>query len=310
MLDPSGVELVEEIVQQQDRFLAPRGDDGVLCQLQCDEKRFLLPLRAVFSQGVAADAQHQIVAVDARGGELIDEVALPCGDEQIAERAVVQLRFVDQLHRLAVRAERAVVGRDERLQLGDGLPPTGVDGRAVLRELTVVYFEHRFVGRHRFEQPVALGQHGVVTHDRGEVGAVELRDEGVEVAAAFVGGVRDEGAVGGRDDRRGDQSHVIGQPIVLLAVAFEDLAALARERADDSLLAAAVGGVAGVEHEELLAVADALCVGHRECRLAHREVVDGIEDVGLPGAVVAYETVDPGDGRQLLLLDILEVDER
>jgi len=41
----------------------------------------------------------------------------------------------------------------------------------------------------RLQQSVALGQKAVVTHHGIEVGAVGLRDEGVELAAALLGGI-------------------------------------------------------------------------------------------------------------------------
>lgn len=75
LLHAPGVELVEEVVQQQDRFFALfPGDDGVLRQFEGYQERFLLSLRPVFAQGVAADFQHQVVAVDACRGEFVGEV--------------------------------------------------------------------------------------------------------------------------------------------------------------------------------------------------------------------------------------------
>lgn len=110
LLDPSGVEFVEQIVEQQQRLLAlfPR-HDGILRQLEGHEKRFLLPLRTVFAQGVSADLEHQIVAVDARRGEFIDKVFLPGGGENLGKGSVVEFRAVGQFDLLAVARERAVV---------------------------------------------------------------------------------------------------------------------------------------------------------------------------------------------------------
>ena len=92
LFDPSGVEFVEQVVQQQDRAFALRlGDDGVLRQFEGDQEGFLLSLRAVFAQGVAADAEHQVVAVNARGGELVGQVLLPRGEQDLAERPLLLL---------------------------------------------------------------------------------------------------------------------------------------------------------------------------------------------------------------------------
>ncbi len=102
---------------------------------------------------------------------------------------------------------------------------------------------------------------------------------------------------------------MVGQAVVLLAAALEHLAPLAREGADDVLGAPLIGGVAAVEHEELLAVADVLRIGHRQRRLAHREVVNRIDHIGLARAVVAHEAIDAGRELELLLRDILKVDD-
>ena len=73
LFDAPGVELVEQVVEQQDRAsrLSSCATIGVLGQFQGDQERLLLALRAVFAQGVAADPEHQIVAVNARRGELV-----------------------------------------------------------------------------------------------------------------------------------------------------------------------------------------------------------------------------------------------
>ena len=214
-----------------------------------------------------------------------------------------------ELDLLAVARKNAVILCRNGLQPLGELLPAGVDGLAVLAQLHVVNLKHRLVGPH-LQQAVALGQHGVVAHHRVEVGAVQLRNEGVEVPAPFVRGVRDQRAVRRRHDHRGNQPHVVRQPVVLLAVTFEDLAALAREGAHHALALARVGGVLPLHEEEVGSVADALCVGHLQRRFAHRQVVDRIHDVGLARAVVAHQTVDAGAERKLLLSHVFEIQQR
>ena len=247
--------------------------------------------------------------MDTRGGELVGQVAGARGEQQLLEGAVVQLRTVRELDLLAVARKTAVALLDEGPQAGDILAAPRMDEPSVLGELAVVDGEHRLVG-HVLEQPVALGQHGVVAHDGRQIGAVELRDEAVEVAAPLVGRIADERRVGRRDNHHGDEPHVVRQPLVLLAVALEHLAPLAGKGAGDQLGASGVGQVAPLDHEEICAVADALTVGHAERRLAHREVVDRLHDVGLAGAVVPHKAVDAGAEPELLLGNILEVEQR
>ena len=101
---------------------------------------------------------------------------------------------------------------------------------------------------------------------------------------------------------------MVGYALILFAIAFESLAPFARKRADDALVASVVGGVGSVQHEELLAVAHALSVGHRECRLRYREVIDRIEHVCFARAVAAHKAVDTRRERECLLGDILEIE--
>ena len=49
-----------------------------------------------------------------------------------------------------------------------------------------------------------------------------------------------------------------------------------------------------MDGEEVLAGADVQCVGQAAETLAEGEVVDGLQEVGLPHPVVAHQTVDVG----------------
>jgi len=49
-------------------------------------------------------------------------------------------------------------------------------------------------------------------------------------------------------------------------------------------------------------------IGQR--RLAHREVVNGVHDVGFARAVVAHQAVDAGAQREFLLGDVFEIQQR
>ena len=105
-------------------------------------------------------------------------------------------------------------------------------------------------------------------------------------------------------------ARVVGKTFVDLAVAFEDLAVAACEGADDMLVPTLRGDIFSVEREETLARAHALAVGHAEGRFPHRQVVEGVDEVGLAGTVVAHKAVDALAGRNLLLGYVLEVYER
>ena len=116
LLDASCIEFVEEIVEEQNGFFAGRlGQEGILRQFQRDEEGLLLSLRAIFSQRIAANLQHQIIAVDTCRCKFIDQVLLARLLQYLLKGAVVELRFVVQLHLLAILRKESVVVGNERL---------------------------------------------------------------------------------------------------------------------------------------------------------------------------------------------------
>ena len=62
-----------------------------------------------------------------------------------------------------------------------------------------------------------------------------------------------------------------------------------------------------MDGEEILLVADVLLVGGAKEALAKREVIDGIEDVGLPCPVETHETIDVLRKQQVGRFAVLEV---
>ena len=145
-----------------------------------------------------------------------------------------------------------------------------------------------------FEQSVAFRKDRVVAHNGTQIAPIELRNEGVEESASLLGSVADQYRVGRRNDHNGDQAHVVRQAVVLLACALDALASATCKRADNLLVTFVVGRISTLDHKELLAVANALPIGHSEGRFAHREIVHRVDDVGLAGAIVAHQTVDVG----------------
>ena len=103
---------------------------------------------------------------------------------------------------------------------------------------------------------------------------------------------------------------MIRQTVVLLAVALERLTAPTGKRTDDLLAAAVRPFIAPFEQKKLLAVAYALRIGHRKRRLAHRQIMNRIDEIGLARSVVPHKAIDTRGQRKLLLTDILEIDER
>lgn len=311
LLHTSRIELVEQVVQQQYRSLAlVLGNNLILSQFQRNKKRFLLSLRAIFSQWIAANFQSQIITMNATTRELIDQVLLSVRAQQLLEGGVVQLRAVADLDLLAVARQLAVVVCHYWTYALDELGTLLVHCVAVCNQLLVKDIEYLILRctAHLFEQSVALREDRVVAHNGTKIAAIELRKKGVEESTSLLGSVTDEHRVGRRDDHDGDQSHVVRQTVVLLSCALDALASATRERTDNLFVTLAVGRVPALNHKELFAVANALSVGHSEGRLAHREVVDCVDDVGFACAVVTHQTVDVGRECEALLLDVLEID--
>ena len=103
---------------------------------------------------------------------------------------------------------------------------------------------------------------------------------------------------------------MVSYTVILLAVAFQHLAALTREGAVDHLHTARIAHIRPLGNEKLLAVMHALPVGHREGRLRHREVIDRIQDIGLARTVVTHKAIYPVRERNIGLREILKVDEQ
>ena len=89
------------------------GNNLILSQFQCDEERFLLSLRAIFSKRIATNFERQIVAMNTTTRILIDQILLSMRTQQLLEGLVVQFRAVTDLDLLAVaRQTSVVIGHD------------------------------------------------------------------------------------------------------------------------------------------------------------------------------------------------------
>jgi|GEM_PF-5486885 len=85
--------------------------------------------------------QHQVVAVDARSGESVDEILFPGLEQQLFEGGVVQLRAVFERHLFAVAGEVAVVSGDFGFEQSCDFAAFAVDDASLFDQLTVVYTE-------------------------------------------------------------------------------------------------------------------------------------------------------------------------
>ena len=100
----AGVELVEDVVEQQDRGVAAVGatEKVELCQLQGYDEGLVLSLTALAAYGVAAKGEDEVVAVDAVQRIAHDAVFGPVALDDLEEWATLAMGDVFDGHLLAV----------------------------------------------------------------------------------------------------------------------------------------------------------------------------------------------------------------
>ena len=140
-----------------------------------------------------------------------------------------------------------------------------------------------------------------------QVSRVLLRDNQIEETAAFVAPALDKFGVGRRDHHDRKEPDMFRELVVFLLVASELLALAAADGAEDIFLAALVV-VPALEDTQILAVTQDLRIRRILAAFAKRKVIDGIEQVGFPHAVVSEEAIHLGRENRFCLRDILVIE--
>ena len=141
------------------------------------------------------------------------------------------------------------------------------------------------------------------------VDAILLGELLVDEAATLVAPPEDELVVLWRDDDQREGTDMIAELRVLLLVALEHLAMPGADLQEQLTLVAEVASVDGIEHGSLLPVLHGEAVGDREVTLGEGEVVQRIQQVGLPHPIEANEAIDLGGEGAGGRGDALEVQE-
>ena len=97
--------------------------------------------------------------------------------------------------------------------------------------------------------------------------------------------------------------------LVFLVVTLEMLMAAALHARIDMLRRTVVGHVVALQYKEVLVVGDDDAVHIGETRMAKRQIVHRIEQVGLAHAVTTNEAIDLWRQLQLGLPDVLVIDD-
>ena len=308
LLDTQHVELVENIVEQQYRLLTQQVEQILeLCELECQRETLLLPLGAeTLDRHVAGEHEEEVVLVGAAGGVLRIAVGLPGGIELLGEGALVAL--IADGAGLVAAGNAVVILLEQRHEHLDKARAGGIERLAVLDELRIPEDHHGLIPLavvpHLLEQAVALLESLIILYKVLEILAVGLRNDTVDELATEVAAAGDELLVVGRHHDEGELADMRRERLVDLLVPAHLLALATPEDATGD-----IGAVMAVDGEELLADADVLHIDRVEIALAEREIVDGVEEVGLAGTVVAHEAVDLGAEGDLDLGVVLEVGE-
>jgi len=317
-LHAPAIEAVEDVVEQQDRFAQIDG----LRELHGEQIGLLLTLRRHRLEGIAlaigAEEHLEFVFVYTLAGPAEDKVAGAGAAEGLEDIAVLQLAPVDEFHLLASLAGDVGIHLAERgNEMLDEIGSLLIYNRALARHLLLHHLKEvdgELSGGRLFvllEEGVALLEECVVARQGVEIGAAVLADDAVHKLAASIAAVEDEFVVGRRDHDERDEADMVLQALVVFLAATERLLdpSLEREgelREGGVLLIAAVVGA--LDHGKRSRVHDVLRVERREGRLGEREVVDGVEQVGLALAVETHEAVDVVGEGEVGLGDVLEVE--
>ena len=104
---------------------------------------------------------------------------------------------------------------------------------------------------------------------------------------------------------------MVGQPVVLLTVPFENLLLMQLETAMHlGIRPLRNAAINPFKHKHLLTPPDILRIGQIGTTLAKREIINGIQQIRFPHAVIPQQTIYVGRKTELRLADILIVKYR
>ena len=303
-----GVELVENIVKQEDGAGFPiLSQEGELRQLQGNQVRLVLSLRTDAADKVVAERHLQFIFMDTARSITEDDVALAIGLEAAGEIPLFELGNIMQIDRLRRAANLAVIIIEKRDERGDYAAARLENRLPVHHELHFEDIVERRIAVLRLEHRVALEQRLVILDKGVQIRRVLLGDNQIEETAAFVAPALDKFGVGRRDHYDRKEPDMFRELVVFLLVAAELLALAAADGAEDIFLAALVV-IPALEDAQIFAVTQDLRIRRILAAFAKRKVIDGIEQVGFPHAVVSEEAIHLGRENRFCLRDILVIE--
>ena len=219
------------------------------------------------------------------------------------------MRLVGQGHRLAATCYLGIDVLEDGRKLGNECLAPFIDDGSRLGHSLFEKTHHLDVGLLFLQQDVALRECLLVADELQEILLVELRDGHVHEATSLVASSPDEFSIRGRNHHQRDDAHVLRGALVGLPAQLHLLASATLQPAEHLLRVALLRLVPPLHDGIVGLVPDDLCVDGIRGAPAERQVVDGVQQVGLPHAVAPNQAVHLRGERQVRLFDVFIVDD-
>ena len=158
------------------------------------------------------------------------------------------------------------------------------------------------------EQGVALLQSLIITVQGFDIGIVILRYNNVHKSATLLTSARNKRGVVGRNKYQWYKSQVHRQTLILFLVALEVFLGAALHAAIDINRVARLILIPSVKNKEVLAMRDNLRIDRIGRTATERQIINGIEKVGLSLAVVSEKAVHLRRQIECRLTNVLEIE--
>ena len=228
--------------------------------------------------------------MDARRGVARAVICLRVPLKTLRDGHLFQSGKIVDLDNLLVVGKVIVVLLENRLDAGQEIGSLRKNRLVQRDQLTVVDLNVGGVVlpalEHLLEQRIPLADKFLIVNQNVEVLFVELRNDHIEELSSQFAALVDEVAVNRRNHNERVLPDVVAQALVLLRVQLHHLASVALENAADFAGSAViVADIFAMDGKKIAVEADALMVVRRKITFAEREVMDGIQQIGLPAAV-------------------------
>jgi hypothetical protein len=160
-----------------------------------------------------------------------------------------------------------------------------------------------------FQQCVSLNKCFVVLDQVIQVKFIKLADDTVNVFPAQFAAIVDQVAIVRRDHHQGKITDMVGKPFILFFIDKEPLPLVLLLNALDQFRCIVVALIVSVDGKEIVAMPDVLGIEACKTAFAEGKVMYGIEEVGLPNAVVAHKTVDLAGEDEFCLFIVFKTGE-